>query len=298
MNKKRNFALNKLFNYCVIIGLLLARVSYEAILEKDPAWAVGIGIAALLFIILPSIFTPFCYSFDKSGVSFYYVFLPNERYLWKDVYAIEVENISSGRASVLDLFYASVFSLKGKGVGKTRFYMTGNIRKSFRTKYLLEKYWDGTITGYLFEDTKKWIAKKKAKKQTVVSQHLTDEIVPMEREIRANAREWLDPFISDANRSGIEIKVKYCYVTSDFDELNSRPDEGYTYTLCTEIARLGETDENRIIVVDIDLLYVRLGKTAYRGVHNDGAKEELESTLSYILDEISKNGIEAVCDDN
>ena len=44
--------------------------------------------------------------------------------------------------------------------------MNGYIRKTFRTKYLLEKYWDGTITGYLFEDVKNWINKRKKRKKS------------------------------------------------------------------------------------------------------------------------------------
>ena len=38
--------------------------------------------------------------------------------------------------------------------------MNGNMRKSFRNKKLLEQYWDGTITGYMFENVKKWFQKR------------------------------------------------------------------------------------------------------------------------------------------
>jgi hypothetical protein len=108
----------------------------------------------------------------------------------------------------------------------------------------------------------------------------------------------LEPFVAQAKHYDLEIKTKHLYITKDFEELNSRPQKGYTYTLLAEIARFGETDENRIVVVSVDLLYVRLGKTAYRGVQNVHAKKELDDIFSDVLNEIGKNGIEAYCKDN
>ncbi len=301
MKKRRQFALNKLFNFCVVLGLLFAWGSKELFTDNDTAWGLGFGIVALLLVVLPAIFTPYCYAFDSEGVSLCYVFLPVERYLWKDIHAIEVEDTSidtGSRANIFVLFFSYVFAIQGTNVGKRRFYMNGHIRKSFRTKYLLEKYWDGTITGYLFEDAKKWINKRKAKKQSQIKAHLTDEVVPMEREARAETREWLKPFVAQAKQYNLDIRAKYFYITKDFEELNSRPKEGYTYTLIAEISHCNETDENRIVVVSMELLYVRLGKTAYRGVKNKHVKEELEVTFSDVLNEINKNGIEVYCKNN
>lgn len=301
MKKTRQIALNKLFNFCVVLGLFFAWGSIEFFIENDTAWSWGFGLVGLILIVLPAIFTPYCYAFDSEGVSLCYVFLPVERYLWKDIHAIEVEVIKLGTASgvtIFDFFYASVFSIKGTNVGESRFYMNGHIRKSFRTKRLLEKYWDGTITGYLFEDAKKWIDKRKAKKHSQIKAHLTDEVVAMEREIRAETRELLKPFIAQAKQYNLDIKEKYFYITEDFEELKSRPKEGYTYTLVAEISHFNETDQNRIVVVSVDLLYVRLGKTTYRGVKNKHIKEELEFTFSDVLNEINKNGIEVYCKNN
>lgn len=296
---KKQFALNKLFNFCIIFGLFFAWASIEFFRDSEieNGWAIGFGVVALLLIVLPMIFTPYCYAFDSEGVSLCYVFLPVERYLWKDVHAIEAEwNNHTTKSSIFDFLYASVFSIKGKSVGKSRFYMQGHIRKSFRTKRLLEKYWDGTITGYLFEDVKKWINRRKAKKQAEIKEHLTDEIAPMERQVRAEARELIAPFIDKARQYDLEVKTKYYCITKDFKESRSRPKEAYTYTLVAEIAHFNETDENRIVEVGVDLVYARLGKTRYRAVKNAHLKEELEFTFTDVLDEIIKNGIEAYCE--
>lgn len=299
MKKRKQFALNKLFNFCLVLGLFFALYSIAFFRDSDNAWGLSFGIVALLLIVLPSIFTPYRYAFDSEGVSLCYVFLPVERYLWKDIQAIEFEFKSIGAAAhrnIFEFFYAFVFSINGIPVGKIRFYMNGHIRKSFRTKYLLEKYWDGAISGYLFEDVKKWINKRKAKKQSQITSHLTDEVVSMERKMRSEMREWLSPFIAQAKQYNLDIKSKYLYITKDFEELNSRPKVGYTYTLVLEISHFNETDENRIVVVSVDLIYVRLGRTSYRGVKNKHIKEEFEFKISDVLNEINKNGIEVDCE--
>ena len=80
--------------------------------ENDIAWGLGLGVTALLIIVIPAIFTPYCYIFDNEGVSLCYVFLPCERYLWNDVYAIEVQDTST-TTDVFDLLFAYVFKIKG-----------------------------------------------------------------------------------------------------------------------------------------------------------------------------------------
>lgn len=297
LKTKKEFALNKLFNLLIILGLLLAWVAIELFIERAILLGLGVGVVALAVIILPAIFTPYCYMFDAEGVSLCYVFFPEERYLWKNIHAVDVmETITTGRVySSIYLFFGYVFSISGANEGKTRFYMKGHIRKSFRTKYLIEKYWDGTIEGLFINDIKNWIRKRKHKKEWEIKAHLSDDAVRLEREARAKAREWLEPFIAEARQYDLEIKAEYFYVTKDFEELKSRPKEGYTYTIIAQIAHFNETDENRMVLVDSDLLYVRLGKTAYKVVENKTAREDLEFYLSDTLKEIKENGIEVYC---
>ena len=294
MKKRKQIALNKFFNFCIVVGLF---IGWMAILSfQDPelslGWGLGFGIAALLLILLPMFFTPYCYIFDSEGVSFHYVFFPVERYLWENVRAITVEDVALSTGSnhcLLVLFYGRVFHIEATNEGPCRFYMTGNIRKTFRTKRLLEKYWDGTITGYLFEG----LQERRRKKQAEIKTHLSDEVVPMEQEVRTQTREWLEPFIAQARQYDLNIKAKYLFITKDFEEYKVRPEEGYTYTLVIEIARPGEKDENHIIEVSMDLVYVRLGKKAYRGVKSPHLQEEFQLAISETLNDIFKNGIES-----
>lgn len=123
---------------------------------------------------------------------------------------------------------------------KKDFIWTAIFAKALEQSTCLKKYWDGAITGYLFEDTKKWINKRIKKKRTQRNAHLTDDIVALERAVRADTREYLKPFIEQAKQYELEIKTKYCYITKAFEELNSRPEEGYTYTLIADIANFNE----------------------------------------------------------
>lgn len=293
LNGRKEIALNKLFNTSIVLGVFSVCVSVELFSYDKIIWGVICAILASLLLVLPMIFTPCCYIFDSEGVSFCYILIPNERFLWKDVYAVEVEDInppySHTYSITLDFFYASVFCLKCSDSIKRRFFENVHIRKSFRTKKLLRKYWDGTITGYFFDDAKKWIKKKRAKKQAYVNAHFSDAIIKMEREIRADAREWLKPVLAQAKQNDLDVKMRYYYVTEDSSELKSRPrpEEGYTYFVDVEISHYNETDENKIIVVSADLLYVKFGKTAYRGIKNPKAKEELQIDFSDVLEKIN-----------
>ena len=299
MKKRKQFAFNKLFNFCMVSGALLTWVSIAFFRDNDSELGLIFGIIALPVLLLPAIFTPYCYAFDSEGISLRYIFLPVERYLWKDIRAIEVQDIGgTKRFFPIDFFYAFVFCIEGENVGESRFYMTGHIRKSFHTKRLLEKYWDGTITGYLFENIKNRINKRRAKKQVQVRAHLTDEVVPMERDVRAEVREWLNPLIAQAKQYDLDIKTSFIYITKDNEEWFSRPKEGYTYTLAAKIAHFNEADKNRAVTVKVDLLYVRLGKTAYRGVKNKHIGEALKYSLSDMLIEIGEKGIDVFLEES
>ncbi len=301
MKNRRQIALNKLFNVCIILGAFLGWMAYifatDIEAKSDIAWVIGFGLFSVGFIVIPCFFTPYCYSFDSEGVSLLYVFLPTERYLWKNIHAIEVIEKST-KPSALDLLYSAVFAISGKSVGKSRFYMEGHIRKTFLTKRLLEKYWDGTITGYFFDDIRKCFAKYKKKNDIQTKVHLTDEIVPMERTIRAQTREIIEPFVAIAKQHNLVLKPNFLYITEDFKELHSRPKENYTYTALVGISHPYERDESRIVEISADLIYVRLGKTVYRGVVNQDFEEELRFFLKDTINEIAKNGIEVYCRNN
>ena len=157
---KREVAFNKLFNLFIIMGVGFV---YGAcvMFQDDPELgrAVGEGIVMLAIasfsIVVSSVFMPVLYMFDQKGVTICFLFFPNERYLWENIAAIEAtDDSSSSQHPILDFLFSGVFEISGAVEGKERFYMQGHIRRSRRTRRLLEKYWDGKITGYFIDDVK------------------------------------------------------------------------------------------------------------------------------------------------
>ena len=67
MNRKKQIALNKLFNTSVVLGVLCACISVELFSCEEIIWGVILAVAACLLIFLPMIFTPCCYIFDSEG---------------------------------------------------------------------------------------------------------------------------------------------------------------------------------------------------------------------------------------
>ncbi len=293
--EKKKIALNKLFNFCVIAGLFFGWIAFDSISENDIAFTLITGALSLLIIVLSAIFTPVCYLFDSRGVTLHYIFLPNERYLWDNVRAIEVDwQTSSARASFFDLIYNPSFRIEGKCEGKMRFYMEGRIRKSFRTKHLLEKYWDGEITGYFGESIRNRLKKRKQKKEKEISAHLTDEIVPLERETRKELSELLSSIRDRAAQYGIGIRADYLYITRSGEELRSRPDEGYSYTAEITFYEKGKNERENKLSFYLDLISVRLGKTAYRGIKEDGIFDHLKEEADWIIKDIAEKGFAEV----
>lgn len=292
MKNKRQFALNKLFNIFILAGIAVFAVVFyfsEDISEiKDYLLFIAIG---LFFIGVPTIFMPYCISFDSEGVTNHYIFMPKERYLWSNIYSISVD-YSQGYSSdgpLFDLLFSKVFEIQGDVEGKKRFYMEGHISKSLRTKRLIEKYWDGEIDNCLFTS-------KKAKKNKVRQNksYSVEEIVPLEREMKALAKQCIAPYHNEIVQFDLQLHKRYVYLTSDFIELNSRPLEPYTYTVLIDISRPGETNEDNIWTISVDLLHARLGRTAHKGVKNKNAINELEQILEDTVEAIRNNEIECL----
>ncbi len=275
--KKREFAFNKLFNLFAGCGFGLAYVSVASFKVGEAGTGAFFGLFALWCIGLCFLFLPCCYLFDKDGVSICYIFLPNERYLWENVYDVTVEYEMGNRS----LYLYTYFEILGDVEGEERFYMKGQISKGLRTKRLIKKYWDGEITGYwpervktLFAEHRDWFKERHAKKQAKLAEklaaHLTDEIVPLEREVRREAREWMSEILTEVGKRGADIKLKYYYVTPSGEKLNSRPSGDYTYTVCAESGAVKRESA---------LLRVKLAKTGYRGERVDGARESLTAAV-------------------
>lgn len=289
--KKAQFATNKLILAFFLAGIILLAISKTAFSERNVGLGIGFAFFGALFFIIPLCFMPLYYRFDGEGVSLKFLFLAEERYLWKNVRGIELIDDST-RTSILNFFFM-VFLINGKVEGKHRRYMDGKIQKSIRTRHLIEKYWDGKVEGYLIDDIKDHISRRKAKKTMKSGKYSAETVSKDERNARESTREKIKPYISRAAMMDLELRYKFVYVTDDLDELNSRPKEKYEFTALIEISRKGETNEDMIVCADSALLTVKLGKNEYISSKRKGAYRNLTEQLDILLDEIEKTGFEA-----
>lgn len=287
-DKRVQLACNRFLICGLLLGGFFAWMAVDFIQEGTIGAGIGSGVVALGVIVIVLLLMPWGYRFDPKGITICYLLLPSERYLWRNIRSIEVFYERRGPAT---------FRLEGRLEGKERFYMDGKIHKNRRTKRLLETYWDGTITGYFFEDLRKWWQKRKNKKENEINRHRTDEVVPMERTVRAETRSALSLCDAQASQLGVKLRIKFYYETEDLEEVNSRPQGDYVYSALIELCRPGETDESKIITISAGLLHVRLGKTAYRGVKDDDALMNLRDELTQMLEEVRKNSFDAYCAD-
>lgn len=275
------------------MGIILLTISMVAFVEGSIGIGIGMAFFGALFFVIPLCFMPLFYRFDSEGVSLKYLFLAEERYLWKNVRGIEL--IDDGtRTSIFDLFFM-VFLIDGKVEGKHRRYMDGKIQRSIRTRRLIEKYWDGKVEGYLIDDIKDHISRRKAKKAMKSGKYSAETVSKDERDARDSTREKIKPYISRAAMMDLELRCKFVYVTDDLEESNSRPKEKYEFTAMVEISRKGETNEDMIICADSALLIVKLGKNEYISSKRKGAYRDLTEQLDILFDEIEKTGFEAYC---
>lgn len=271
---------NKHFNLFIVSGLIFGLLAYFSFSDGEMGLGIGFGIFGLLTIGVSLILMPYQYRFDQYGVSICYLFLPMERYLWKNIHHIYVKD-PDGRTSILNLFL-QLYKIEGRAEGKKRNYMDGTISKTRRAKRLIEQYWDGTIEGY-WDDCKP--KGRKGKKQPSKAL-LTEEVVAMERNIRVEIRQFLSLYETQVRLYGMELRTEYEYLTEDYETLKSRPNQRYHYCVSIEISLPGETDEEKIWCAGAELLHVRPGKTSYKGVENKNAQVELREQLTEILEEL------------
>lgn len=286
MKNTRRFAFNHLFLRFVIIGALFL-VGAIPLTAQDPTPGILLLLIALGFLSFPAIFMPFYYHFDTEGVTFVYLFLHNERYLWKNVASV-TENTENGLTH--DLLFSGYYQIEGANEGKHSPYMEGKIRKSPRCKRLLEAYYTGRIQGDPTKELRTLAQRRAETEERITKQHLTDEIIPMEREKRAEVRRLVLPLAAEAESLGLSLQTEFLYITPDLREYNSRPHGGYSYTALIKIGYPEETDEARILCLEAELIRVHLDKKAYIGTPNPTSVKKLYKALDDVFAKIRKNG--------
>ncbi len=284
---KKRFCFDRWFNIFIILGSIFVFTAIVGLSNTeidDNGVCIGMLIVGAIMIIAPTILHPCGYIFDNDGITIYYLLMQNERYLWKNIYNIEILHHPKQR---------TVFHIYGESEANERFYMNGDITKTFLTKYYLNKYWDGEISGYLIDEIKDWWYKRKAKQAK--NQYSTEEIAAKEREARKAFRENLEPFTERAELLGLEIKLKYLYENDDLKLFNSRPKEKYDYIANIELIRRLDLKSTEL---SLYLLKASISKNGYKGAIQKNDIDEFTEYLNDVFADIEKNGFDAFCEDN
>ncbi len=275
---KRKMAFNPMCLLGLLVGTVMAGISIALLTEQDGAGWFGL-ILALVLLAVAIFITPVLYLFDEEGVTCVYLVFSNERYLWKRISSISLK-MDSGR------YNGSFYQIKGIPQGERKKYLNGEIRKTFRTKRLLHRYYNGTIEG---ESTWKGFRSKKKKGHSALID--ADEVMTMEREMRARVKEALIPIMDRAGLNDLTVSVEYLYAVRGGEYLRQRPKDKYVYLALASIAQVGEKDKRKKVQVSSELIRVRLGGSAYIGVEEEEAITALVEILSDTLDMVVQNGI-------
>ncbi|MBE6756153.1 MAG: hypothetical protein E7555_06835 [Ruminococcaceae bacterium] len=292
--EKKQIAVNKWFVFEAFLNIVVLCLSVACFCVEER----GTGIFFAVFFAIGfvgTLFEPCCYIFDKDAVTIRYVLLKKEKYLWKNIKRVDYRYYSQcGNPDVLFLSNY-VFEIDGNVEGEEKWYMKHYVRKSRKTKKLMEQYWDEIFESD-FAKFKKKVRKKQIEKQKKINEHFADEVVKAEREVRARLRECAKPYIERAREHNLYIKLRFYYVTENGKELTSRPEEWYAYTACAEISYIGETDEDKKVFADKELLYVKLGKNGYKYTEVKGFEESFSDVLEDSLSIIIEKGIDFYCE--
>lgn len=292
--EKKQIAVNKWFVFDAFLDIAILCFSVACFCVDER----GTGIFfAVLWVIgfIGSLFEPCCYIFDKDAVAIIYVLFKKEKYLWKNIKSVNFKYHSEYSAREIIFLSQYVFEIDGKVEGEEKWYMKHYVRKSRKSKKLMEQYWDEIFESD-FVKFKKKVRKKQIEKQKKIDEHFSDEVVKAEREVRARLRECAKPYIEKAREHNLYIKLRFYYVTENGKELTSRPEEWYAYTADAEISYMGETDEDKKVFADEELLYVRLGKKGYKFTEVKGFEESFRDVLEDSLSTIIEKGIDFYCE--
>lgn len=131
---------NKRFIRWIMLSLVCASVSLlTATFEKELiGFVIFFATLALLFLI-PILFSPRKYIFDKEKLTIIYFFGFFETIKWTDIHSI-----SKARETSRDPFIYN-YVIHGRTNGKKAFFTIGEICANRKTKKLLCKYYKGKI---------------------------------------------------------------------------------------------------------------------------------------------------------
>lgn len=81
----KDFSADRLFIFAMLMCAFFVSGGVVMLNEGDIGVGVGFCFFGVLFAAVPAVLMPFGYVFDSDGITLWYFFLPNERYLWRNI---------------------------------------------------------------------------------------------------------------------------------------------------------------------------------------------------------------------
>ncbi len=240
--------------------------------------AIGIGCVVALF------FKPYCYSFDRNGISICYLFGRSHSFAYEsiDLVICQTKNGSNGNA-------VHEYEISGTPEKAPASYMKSIVQKTKST--------EKAMNYYMEEKTVDFTVPAKRKKGDGEDWERFGSC--LEDDMRANIDRYAEFHSSKLSPLGLELSHRYVYVKDedeDYVEYEQKPEEACAYTVVFDVFETGETDPDRILPFEISLVEYDDSKKKRVSV-SDVAVMLMINCLDDMLEEIRNVGIDGYLND-
>ena len=167
MKSRKHVFFNRQQLLLILTAVVFLWLGVIWISEGGDGFWFGTFFLLLACAMLPAflLFFPNFYLMDSRSIRIYYCLFYKEEIPWSTVSSVELEYAAGGGNYIP--YFLDRFVIHGKPLKKPRFFMKSAICRTHRGRRLIEAYTGRRIEGYLSEDIKGWLGKKKTRSTAV-----------------------------------------------------------------------------------------------------------------------------------
>lgn len=278
---KKSFALDSrlfLFVLCLLFAGLMTVISLQ---DGEKGFSLFCGMLTLMFVF-GVITAPKLYIADEEGLSIYYLPFVKEYFKWNDIKRIKIKK-SNSRSIIFDFLWREyeIVPTKEKRYKGSKYHSifhSSEISRTFLTKRMIEKYWEGTIE----DDSLSWFKKRFSNKESGKIKYELTEVKEKEKWARQSLKQIVMQYERKAELHGKTIDASCTYFIDD-DDFSNRPQENYSYV--AEVFVEKENDEERSFYIKQEILFVSYGKKQIKIIENNGAFDEISKLINEAIEQ-------------
>ncbi len=265
--------------------LTVATSLITAVVAKEA----GTGFTLLMVLltiafVVGLVIVPKLYVADTEGLSIYYLPFVKEYFKWEEIKRIRKKKSTYyGRGSlILDFLFADyeIVPIKAKEYKDSKFHSifhSSEISRTFMTRRIIKKYWDGEIEGDSFTWFKKHLSKEGVQK---INYNLA-EVKEKEKRARQSLKQIVMQYERKAELHNKTIDASCTYFIDD-DDFSNRPKENYSYV--AEIFVEKENDEERSFYIKQEILFVSYGKKSVKIIQSKNAFDDIARKINEAIE--------------